>query len=146
MIHFEQAGVLPYSKCRDLHRWLNEWCCGLMVNEVLASRGGSEWYGGNEAASGDRHHSSSTCPFGRWPTNKSGLDGPLCALHCIICLLSSLLESCSLRPTKEVEGPYVIETNSKDQVPRKACPWLPEVFKGSPSGSGCVDLQNHLEF
>lgn len=35
----------------------------------------------------------SPCPLGHWPTHKSELDGSLCAPHCIICPLSSLLEN-----------------------------------------------------
>lgn len=73
----------------------------------------------SEVAAGGMHYSS-TCPFGHWPPHKSGQDGPMCAQYCIICLLNSLLENCNLRPTKEFESPYFIETPKMKYLERPA--------------------------
>lgn len=60
----------------------------------------------------------SLCPLGHWPTHKSELDGSLCALHCIICPLSSLRTMCN-----QFEIPCNIETDSKDEIREMFSPW-----------------------
>lgn len=113
----------------------------------LDPRGGPKWCGRTE------HHLRwlleigillQPAPFGAHTQGRAGWTPVWPTLH-TICLLSSLVENCNLRPTKEFESPCFIGTDSKDEVPRKASLWLSDVSNGSHADSGCVGLQNHLE-
>ena len=106
-----------YSMNSDLCNWLNQRCCRLMMNKMV-DRSGVE-----AATVGAARGWCSPCPLGHWPTHKSELDGSLCAPHCVICPLNSLLENCNLCATKVFEIPCSIETDSKDEIPRDVRPW-----------------------
>lgn len=105
-----------YSVNNDLRNWLNQRCCRLMINKTVG-RSRVE-----AATMGAARGWCSPCPLRHWPTHKSELDGSLCAPHCVICPLSSLLENCNLCATKVFEIPCN-ETDYKDEIPRDVRLW-----------------------
>ena len=92
-----KEGFFPYSMTSELCNWINQRCCTLMMTKIPGSKRWIRVVWGRKAASevAERDWCSSTCPLGHWPPHRSGLAGSLCAPHCVICLLSSLLENCT---------------------------------------------------